>query len=226
MEKFNQNLEKNPEEKVLDFANLNHEQVQNLKDEIRSHDGLVRVFIHADWYTDEYEKRIKYPIMRLLRSKNSPPVFFFEDVRYFEDVKKLFEIFDGDEGFLAKPVYLVKTMQRLPYPIMDGVPLPKTETSDSSISDESVEYGYQSLSRFFIVLHVLGVKKILVGGNELIIDDTNDVNKCVGNFIKVLDSLREVGEREVDFPKIDYKVSEMTGPKNRSDLRGLRNDLL
>ena len=226
MENLKQNLEENPKEKVVDFTSLNHEQVQVLKSEIQSYDGLVRVFIHADWFTDEYEKRIKDPMMRLLRSKNSPPVFFFEDVRYFEDVKKIIEIFDGDEGFLAKPVYLVKTMQRLPYPIMEGVPLPKAENSSSSISDESAEYGYKSLSRFFIILHVLGVKKILVGGNELIIDDSNDVNKCVGNFIKVLDSFREIGEKETDFPKIDYKVSEMTGPKNRSDMRGVRDDLL
>ncbi|MEI7810732.1 MAG: hypothetical protein WCI41_04250, partial [bacterium] len=105
MENFNQNLEKNPKEKVVDFANLNHEQVQDLKDEIQNHDGLVRVFIHADWYTDEYEKRIKDPMMRLLRSEKSPPIFFFEDVRYFEDVKKVTKLLNDDIGLLSKPVY-------------------------------------------------------------------------------------------------------------------------
>ena len=226
MEKLKQNLEKSPEEKILVFENLDEKQVQTLKEEIQKSNGLVRVFIHADWITDEYEKRIKDPMFRLLQSEKSPPIFFFEDVRDFEDVKKVLELFNRKMSLLAKPVYLVPTLVRVPYPIMEEIPLPKTEAPESLTKEESIEYGHKSLGRFLFILHVFGVRKILVGGNELIIDDSGDVNKCVGNFVKYLDVLRELSEEHSDFPKIDVRVSEMTGPKSRSDLRGVRDDLI
>lgn len=213
-------------DKVLDFENLNKEQVQVLKDEIEKHKGLIRVFIHTDWYTDQYEDRIKLPLFRTFKSEKSPPIFFLEDTRDFELVKKVIGLLDSDNDLLSKPIYLVETMRHLPFPIMKGVPLPEPDKDNVEVSKENLVYGNKSTGRFLFMLHNLGVKKILVGGNELIIDDSGNINKCVGNFIAELDMLKKMGEIYPDAPKIDYKVSEMTGPKNRSDLKGIRDDLI
>lgn len=215
-------------EKVLDFENLDENQIQALKNEIEKHEGLIRVFIHTDWFTDVYEERIKKPMIRTLRSENSPPIFFLEDTHDLDDIKKVFGILNSDGKLLAKPVYLVETMRHLPYPIMQDAPPPEVSDDDGSkiVSDENLKYGHKSTGRFLFMLHVLGVKKILVGGNELIIDNSKNINKCVGNFVKILDDLRDIRKKYPDMPEIDYKVSEFTGPKNRGDLRGIRDDLV
>ncbi len=219
-ESLDQNIEMVPEGKVLEYEDLDEQQIERLKEDIKEHNGLVRIFIHADWITNDYEERIKKPMLRLLRSRNSPPIFFLEDKTDFDNIKKIFGILDEDLGILAKPIYLQRTMKQRPYPIFSKSTyegLGKYRDYDLSDENSLVE---TNTAMFIVSLEGLGVKKILIGGNNLVIDG-KDLQQCVPSFIEKIDVLKNEG-----FTDMDVKVSEMTGPQRRSDLRGIRDDLI
>jgi len=69
------------------------------------------------------------------------------------------------------------------------------------------------------IFNILGVKKILVGGANLDTDTPERLQECVGNFIELFNAYGE----KFDF---DIKVSSLTIPKNRQDLRGIRDEFV
>ena len=224
VEKIPAEEENNPEQinsdKVLEFQELSVEQGQDLKEKIKQHNGLVRVFIHLLRTPDNYEERVLDPFVRILNSENTPPVFLFEDIRDFEHMKRLLS--EPSNVKIKNPVYLVKTLERVPYPVLVDRPLPPPQ-KNREISDEYLAYGSRSMAEFFVRMDILGVKKILIGGNNLVING-KETQECVANFISFSGILKN--DPSPDMPKIDIKVSEITSPNNRSDLRGIRDDLI
>ncbi|MEI8338118.1 MAG: hypothetical protein WCF92_03160 [bacterium] len=216
-------FEKVSPDKVLEFENLSEQQAEELKERIKENDGLIRIFMHSLRVPGGYEEKIYLPLLRILNSENTPPVFFFEDTRDFENMKKLLPDFQKRQ--LKKPVYLIETLERLPYPIIKDEPLPES-TKEKKITDEQFDYGGKSTIRFLFQLHNLGVKKILIGGNNLVINEEREgkIDECVANFIDIVKILSE--SEEPDIPKIDIKVSMITAPNNRNDLKEIRPDLV
>ena len=212
-------------DKVLEFENLTQEQKEELKERINEYKGLIRVFIHSASILAMHKNELQEPLIRVLKSEKSPPLFFLEEGRFFKALERAIGA-ANEKGLLARPIYGIRTLKNLPYPIMKDKLPPPAEEINSKISEENLSYGTKSTGIFLFNLHELGVRKILIGGSELIIDESGNINKCVGNFIDELDKLKKMGEMYPDAPKIDYKVSEITEPKNRSDLKGIRDDLV
>lgn len=78
------------------------------------------------------------------------------------------------------------------------------------------------MTKFLALLKSAGVKKVIVGGAELIVDD-GKVENCVGNFI---DFFKFISEHGYDLD-MELKVSEGTIPHGRKELRNSnRIDLL
>ena len=50
------------------------------------------------------------------------------------------------------------------------------------------------------------------------------MDECVANFIKELDWARTVPK--LNLQDMDIKVSMITAPNNRNDLKGIRDDLI
>ncbi len=202
-------------EATLELFSLNEEQSAELKKRIEKFHGLVRIFIHPDTISpDEYSKQFLGFVMTI-SSENSPPIIFLEDHNHVEGFKEDFELMRDK---LPNPIYFAETLPRFPYPIFPGDTVPNEIVEFREMPLEQQKNAVKGMRTLAIILRNLGVKKVLVGGANLEIDDSDRLQECVGNFVE---SFNMCGESD-----FDIKVSNLTIPKNRNDLRGVRDKFL
>lgn len=203
-----------PQEKIIDLFTMSQEQGDSLKNEIGEHHGLVRVFIHQDYISSADYPKISFGIARTLLSKDSPPLIFLEEHNLLDTfLKGLSEL----EEELPNSVYFVKTLTKVPYPIFPGDPTPQ-ETEFNKTSTEEQDKAIRGMQLLGLVFQDLGVKKILVGGANLVAYNPERLQECVGNFVELFN---ETGNFN-----FNIKVSNLTIPDNREDLKGERNEFV
>ena len=161
------------ENSVLELFNLSEEQKRELKERVREHNGLVRVFIHPipslqDGIVLENQDRVSQILIKTMFSEKAPPVIIFENARMKGRWKKSLEKAPRD---LPKEIYLVSTQDDIPDP-KDGI------------------------EQFVKFLDEMSVKKIMVGGTSLEVLHYH-LNRCVGNFIHLM---RRNSDIELKFP--------------------------
>ena len=151
-----------------------------LKKDIEYCSGIIRVFIHPYYrknnevlQIDEkqkqrYEKGLKLMFESI--SMEKPPVFIMEEKiavpNFISEVIKI----------LKDKVYLIKTHE---------------DTAEPDIIEQSGDYENdvkKNWTELIEKLKSLGVKKIIIGGREFIVDsfDNKKVTACVGNAINNL----------------------------------------
>ncbi len=195
---------------------LDENQLIDLKERIEKSNGLIRVFIHQDSISQtEYPKQA-LGIQKTAMSEVSPPIIFLEDCNYLDKFRKNIE---SIQGGLPNSVYFVETYPSFPYPIFPGSPMSHETKSFKEMSTEEQDGAIKGMRFLGHIFNILGVKKILVGGANLNTDTPERLQECVGNFIELFNAY---GEKFV----FDIKVSSLTVPKNRQDLRGLRDEFV
>jgi hypothetical protein len=209
----------NPERgSSYDLLTLDEEKKVELRKRVEDHAGLVRVFIHpiavpGSGYPEDDKARVRGILTRTLMSPSSPPIIVFENSKFTEVWEKIWK-----ERKLTQDVYLVPTMFDYPYPLVPGKPEPESKDVNGHFLDKDWSYVKEGIVAFTNALVDLGVKKVLVGGTSLEIQD-DILNRCVGNFIRFI----QVGAEDT---KIEIKLSEGTAPLRRSDVRDSYPELI
>ena len=108
-------------------------------------------------------------------------------------------------------------MWNFPYPIVPGRPdnLERNDHGGLIKNQETDKYITDGFMKFINLLNDVGVKKMLIGGTNLEIEK-DQMYKCVGNFIDVLQKLTDK----------EIKLSLGTAPLNRNDLKKTHPELL
>ncbi len=198
------------EPRILDFFNLNEEDVSKLQERIKQSDGLVRIFIHP-LDNVENSSRVREILVATLFSEKAPPIIIFE----YEKAKEIWtRVFENGEHKMPNDAYMIPTIANYPYPKLEDRPEPERD-SKGWLKDESLAYVEEGIEKFISELEKLGAKKLLVGGTSLEIRK-NTLTRCVGNFIGFM-------KMHSDF---ELKVSSGTAPLNREDMRENYPDLV
>jgi hypothetical protein len=210
--------EQKKEEKVLELFDLSEQQKSKLRDEVKKHKGLVRVFIHPvaklkSGKEIENKERVSDILGRTILSEKTPPIIVFENAGAIEGWKKSIE----KHAQITKNIYIVSTILDYPYPIVPGKPEPSERDENGYLQDKDDDYIEEGVTMFIEFLKDAGVKKIMVGGTNLeVIDDK--LNRCVGNFIRAM--------KYIDNHEIDIKLSLGTAPLNKQEIKKIRPDLV
>ena len=216
IESLESNLKK-PKSEGLEFFNLDAKQKKELASKVSESGGLVRIFIHpiSGWTSDEItenQDRVTQVLKRTIYSEKSPPIIILENDHLAEQWKKIFENTPP-----PKDIYIVPTIWNFSYPIVPNNPnLPeRDEEGRLKQNTETDKYITEGFIKLIETLNEAGVKKILLGGTKLEIEDGH-LYRCVGNFINMLQ----------DLTRKEIKLSLGTAPLNRNDLRKSRPDLI
>lgn len=238
--------EKKSSEKFMGFFELSKEEENKLKDRIALHNGKIRIFIHPDF--EEYNEKFKnkeVAFKKILESPtDKPPIFIFESSwqspwqgyeQFSEDTKN-----KDDESLLrATNIDLIEKLSKRyedvnivdnVFFILSGGSRPDPLVPDAKTKEQAWEI-------FINKMKSLGVKKILLGGTELIVSNNNPfeikdvsdikslsapegevnlsgyVGRCIGYTIRRLHG--------------DFKIelSSLTAPAGRSNIDELHKKL-
>ncbi|MEI8061800.1 MAG: hypothetical protein WCG97_00685 [bacterium] len=208
----------NEKSSAYELFSLDESQKEVLRKRVEEHDGLIRVFIHpiatpSDGYQEDDKSRVQGILTRTISSPNSPPILVFENSKFINVWKTIWE-----EKNMKQDLYLVPTMYDYPYPLVPGKPEPEDKDANGHFLDKDWSYVKEGMVAFTNAIVDIGVKKVLVGGTSLEIKD-DILNRCVGNFIRFM----KVGAEDT---KIEIKLSEGTAPLRRSDLRDTYPELI
>ena len=210
------NIEKS-KPKGLELFNLDVRQKIELFSRVAESKGLVRIFIHpiSSWTSKEEtenQDRVTKILKRTINSEKSPPIIILENEQLVEHWKKIFE-----KSTPPRNIYIVPTLWNFPYPIVPGRPdnLERNDHGGLIKNQETDKYITDGFMKFINLLNDVGVKKMLIGGTNLEIEK-DQMYKCVGNFIDVLQKLTDK----------EIKLSLGTAPLNRNDLKKTHPELL
>lgn len=209
--------ESTPTPKALELFELTEDQKQEFRERVARWDGRVRIFMHAlDQVLDEPEAgRVVQVLGRVAMStKDTPPVLMFLEEQV---VDTFLDMTNKQMHEDQNTIYAVRTLPQWCYPVLPGEDMPSREQMIEK-DDISKMYCIRSVMKLIGTLQDLGVTSVLIGGVRLTIDETGNLNECVGLLINQI----EAGSGG----NIDVKVSLGTAPLNRNDLRGIRDDLL
>lgn len=227
--------EKKYEGKFLNFFELRGEQIKELQKSIEEHNGLVRIFVHPDYtnYAD-YEKdrrghqmakklqQMNEALKRILSSddEKTPPIIILESQLGLSDKLKRLKIFSGTgvtyrdqveiwqelraqgkeshsdelrQFQLTNDTYIIPTAFAAPMPFIEDAATEKD--------------AWEKLNKKLLEL---GVKKILIGGNELYTSDLKNedwLGGCLGHTIEELKNNFEI------------ELSTLIYPEGRKELR-------
>lgn len=247
------------------FDILEDESIQTrLKEDIAKHDGLVRIFVHPFFEQilvlknvevgnldseikqryenlnnstddiDKRERRVTAGFARVLESEDAqtPPVLVFEEKESMGISQKITEKLAPQA---KRPVYFVPTHKWDPVPMIAGE-LPKDKYWQHKGADEA----WQLLAEYF---KDLGIKKILIGGQRLIINPHGNPYSHPGNIgqgKEARDKLLEddLNELEAEFKGCVFEtyrhlydnmgdiieLSNMSFPNNRNDINRLKQE--
>jgi hypothetical protein len=220
--------------KFIDLFELSEKESDLLRKRIEENCGTIRMVIHPffrkpeniDIVTDDKVRRlvrIQNAIKRLtaLNSKHTPPIIFMEDAEEINELEKRLI------GLAKGKIYFVRTAHKSPRPLD---PLtPPTRLDDASI-EGNLAGDPKSWRLLIETLQCLGVKKIIIGGENLYITENRDdpesrnaeypfpvakvkLGGCAGTTIK---QLRKI---------FDVSFSCLAFPDSREDLRETERSL-
>ncbi|HYC34299.1 MAG TPA: hypothetical protein VEC13_01050, partial [Candidatus Paceibacterota bacterium] len=169
-----------PEHSFYDFFNLSEEQFIQLKQKVAEWNGLIRLFVHPTEsveYTDR-KKIIDLFFNLIHRSKDkTPPVVVFEETGEWSDLLK--EIIDEqvpkEDSNLP---YMIETIERHPFPVDEEYPELTHKRGSLAVPgtsnfDRERDYLVKVMANLASHFMALGVKKILIGGNNLVYSEKN-----------------------------------------------------
>lgn len=207
---------------TIRFNEMNELELEAFSKLVEKSRGVVRIFIHPRNYvggstyqeeTAEFNGRpialAEKPLnmlMAVATNENAPPIIIFENKSLFADTE---EIFNREEivSNLSHPLYLIQTLDNYPYIKLKDRDEPERDATGTIVGDYEV-YLKEGMVSLIERLKSLGVKKVLVGGTDLEINEEG-LDKCVGNFISTFKYLSD----------IELKVSAGTIPQGRDELR-------
>ncbi len=207
---------------------LGEEERQHLKENLERCGGILRVSIHpthvgSDWkhiINDEgYPDYTNYPPMEVLRrtmfKKNSPPTLVLIDEDCFDGVRNSIEK-QGLKLDAESPVYVLPTLHKNGY-------IKSMYYNDPNYSKEDerelIRYGFIGAHNLVLFFSEIGVKKILMSGSMLEVDD-RALNRCVGSFIDSFSNVNKYlikHDQKVNLIKI--QVGAATVPHGRKELK-------
>ncbi len=213
-------IESEGQKMAYELFDLDENQKIELKKRVEESKGLIRIFVHPIGESKsgepiENQDRVLKIFVRTISSEKSPPVIVLENFRAIDGWKESFKKTEPNSFQLSKDIYLVPTIFDYPYPAIPGKPVPKKRDENGEIKDEDLDYVEEGFKNFVEYLNDLGVKKVLVGGVNLSIED-DQLSQCVGNFIQLM---KGMSYKEI-------KLSLGTAPLNRTDIRNSHPDLL
>jgi|GEM_PF-2952052 len=237
------------EGKTLKLFELTPEEKERLRLKIAEHNGLIRIFVHPDYlnYANYYKedpekaaslKKYEEVFRRILRSpseKNPPALIIHGIAGGSLDLSTYAEKFDriiqgkewesvSQDYQTYSDIYVIPASSTNPTPFIKEattVPEPKWKIGMTAEEARGMWAPYEKAWEILAeTLRDLGVKKILIGGNELYVsgkfdepkDSKFDIMEHVGGCVGLtIQELRAHG--------FEIELSILTSPEGRKEIR-------
>lgn len=207
---------------IINVVSMSDDERSTLRQRIKSFDGKIRIFIHPFYEENrngvcfsEHKELGLYPYIDIIKtgmtrilskkSKNTPPVFIFEELDKIEETAKKIAKMNKESG---NTTYFVPTQNNSSEPKF---------TNENVFDAGHYEETWKKVVEFFKGIET---RKILIGGMRLTIEYTGQPGKELkGTMLNEICFSRCVGSAiELLAKSFEIEVSNLTHPHNRLDL--------